>query len=216
MKACNGIALATFQRLPVYVRALREMRETGAEAVSAPALAERLGFNPSVVKKDLSCAIVSMGKPKTGYDINGLITDIENFLGYNNAADAVLVGVGKLGSALLGYRGFETYGLNIVAGFDADEKVAGTTVGGKKVFGMEKLASIIRRLHVKLAVLTTPKEAAQDTADRLTAAGIRAIWNFTPEQIKTPPTVAVKNENMAASLAVLSKQLKEILLKEAR
>lgn len=212
--ADNEVSLATYHRLPQYLKALYEMRKEGRETVSSVALAEVLSLSPSIVKKDLSAAKVLDGKPKVGYLVSDLIADLEEFLGCNNVKDAVLVGAGKLGQALLGYRGFAEYGLNIIAGFDVDDAIIGKSIHGKKILPTGKLASAIEKLDIKIAVLTVPQEHAQAMADLLVKAGIRGIWNFTQEHIVVPDSVALKNENMAASLAVLSAQLQEILRKE--
>jgi len=209
------VSLAVFNRMPLYLRGLKALREEGELTVSSVALAGRVALNPSVVKKDLSLVIVNEGKPKVGYRVDSLIEDLENFLGYNNTKDAVLVGVGRLGQALMGYRGFEKYGLNIIAGFDTNPEVYGA-INGKKVLPLGKLESAARRLAIKIAVLTVPEEAAQGAADTVIRAGVRAIWNFTAAQIRAPENVVVKNEDMAVSLAVLSQQLKLILEREER
>ena len=200
--------------MPGYLRYLKQREAEGAEYISSVGLAEAMQENPSVVKKDLSMAVVSEGKPKVGYYIPDLVRDIESFMGYDNEKNAVLVGTGKLGQALLGYVGFEKYGLNIVAGFDTDPSLIGKEVHGKKILSADKLKDAVRKLKVKMAVLTLPASQAQKTADILVDAGVRAIWNFSPVGLNLPDTVAVKNENMAASLAVLSAKLKEILKKE--
>lgn len=212
----KNISLATMHRMPGYLRYLKAKEAEGAEYISSVGLAEAMQENPSVVKKDLSMAVVSEGKPKVGYFIPDLIRDIESFMGYDNEKDAVIVGAGKLGQTLLGYSGFEKYGLNIVAGFDSNPALFGTEVHGKKILGTDKLESTVKRLGVKMAILTLPAEFAQEMADRLVGAGIRAIWNFSPVALALPSTVAVKNENMAASLAVLSARLKDILSKEVK
>ena len=208
------LSLATLQRMPGYLRYLKQREAEGTEYISSVGLAEAMQENPSVVKKDLSMAVVSEGKPKVGYYIPDLVRDIESFMGYDNEKNAVLVGTGKLGQALLGYVGFEKYGLNIVAGFDTDPSLIGKEVHGKKILSADKLKDAVRKLKVKMAVLTLPASQAQKTADILVDAGVRAIWNFSPVGLNLPDTVAVKNENMAASLAVLSAKLKEILKKE--
>ena len=214
--AKNGktLSLATLQRLPGYLRYLKHKEGNGAKYISSEGHAGAMQENPAVVKKDLSMAVVSEGKPKIGYYIPDLIRDIESFMGYDNEKDAVLVGAGKLGQALLGYGGFEKYGLNIVAGFDVDPVLVGTEVHGKKILSYDKLQDTVRKLNIKMAVLTLPAAQAQKAADALVEAGVRAIWNFCPVTLGLPDTVAVKNENMAASLAVLSAKLKEILKKE--
>ena len=208
------VSLQTFHRMPQYLKTLYELRKEGRESVSSVTLAEMLNLTPSIVKKDLSQAKVRDGKPKVGYAVNDLIDDIENFLGYNNAKDAVLVGCGKLGQALLGYTGFADYGLNIIAGFDISDDVIGRKVQGKLILPTGKLEGAIKKLDIKIAILTVPQEHAQAMADALVKAGIRAIWNFTPAHISVPANIAVRNENMASSLAVLSAQLREILKKE--
>lgn len=208
------ISLATFQRMPRYLRFLKERQEEGQEYISSVGIADALFLNAALVKKDLSQAIISEGKPKVGYAIPDLISDIEEFLGYNNTKDAILVGAGKLGQALMEYKGFEKYGLNIILGFDIREDIVGKEIGGKKILPIQKLDALVKKLDIKMGILTIPQESAQLTADTLVKAGIKAIWNFTPAHITVPDNVALKNENMAASLAVLSNQLRDILKKE--
>ena len=208
------VSLQTFHRMPQYLKTLYELRKEGRESVSSVTLAEMLNLTPSIVKKDLSQAKVQDGKPKVGYAVNDLIDDIENFLGYNNAKDAVLVGCGKLGQALLGYTGFADYGLNIIAGFDISDDVIGRKVQGKLILPTGKLEGAIKKLDIKIAILTVPQEHAQAMADALVKAGIRAIWNFTPAHISVPANIAVRHENMASSLSVLTAQHRAILKNE--
>lgn len=208
------VSIQTFHRMPGYLKTLYELKKEGREFVSSVTLAEMLKLTPSIVKKDLSQAKVQDGKPKVGYSVDDLIRALEEFLGYNNAKDAVLVGCGKLGQALLGYTGFADYGLNIIAGFDIDDKIIGEKVHSKPILPTGKLEGAIQNLDIKIAILTVPGEHAQAMADVLVRAGIRAIWNFTPAHISVPDNIAVRNENMASSLAVLSAQLREILNKE--
>ena len=200
--------------MPGYLRYLKKREADGAEYISSVGLAEAMQENPAVVKKDLSMAVVSEGKPKVGYYIPDLIRDIESFMGYDHEKEAIIVGVGKLGQALMGYSGFEKYGLTIVAGFDVDNNLIGKEVHGKKILHVAKMASTVQKLGIRIAILTLPAANAQLMADMLVEAGIRAIWNFSPVTLNLPDNVAVKNENMAASLAVLSARLKEITNKE--
>jgi redox-sensing transcriptional repressor len=140
---------------------------------------------------------------------------MEDFLGYNNAHDAFIVGAGHLGQALLGYEGFEDYGLHIVAAFDSDPAKADMLVAGKKVLPMEKLEDMVRRLHILIGILAVPSYEAQAVCDRMIAAGIKAVWNFTPFHLTVPEGVIVQHENMATSLAVLANKL-EVALRKAR
>lgn len=211
----NGdISLQTFHRMPQYLKTLYEFKKEGRENVSSVQLAEALDLTPSIVKKDLSQAKIQDGKPKVGYATVDLIEGISEFLGYNNLKDAVLVGAGKLGQALLGYEGFGDYGLNIVAGFDIDDGIIGGKIHGKPILPTGKLQGAVEKLGIKIAILTVPAEHAQAMADLLAKAGIRAIWNFTTAHIQVPDNIAIRNENMASSLAVLSAQLAEIMKKE--
>ena len=214
MKSFETVSVATCNRMPIYLKALYAIKEKGEKFVSSVTLAEIVRENSSVVKKDLSIAIKSVGKPKVGYEVKKLIEDIEDFLGYNNVKGAVLVGVGKLGQALLGYPGFAKYGLDIVSGFDVSKCLIVREINGKKILDAYKLAKSVKELNVKIGILTTPKEIAQSMACELVKGGVRAIWNFTPCHIEVPQSVTVKNEDMASSLAILSKQLEEILSKE--
>ncbi len=213
-KELLNVSKATIGRLPAYHRYLQEKLAAGEKTVSSTAIAEDLHLNAVQVRKDLSAIAREAGKPKLGFAVADLIADIDRFLGYDNLNDAVLVGVGGLGKALAGYVGFKNYGLNIVAAFDADPARVGTTVGGIKVFPADELARLVRRLNVLIGIVAVPREAAQGVADELIKGGVRAIWNFAPVHLNVPENIAVKNEDMAASLAILSKRLAEILNSE--
>ena len=168
-------------------------------------MANALGMGEVQVRKDL--ALVSDGgRPKIGYLREGLIEDISQFLGYDNTTDAILVGAGKLGQALLGYSGFEAYGLNILAAFDISPK-AEKTVDGKPIIPMERMESFCRTNMVLMGIINVPSEHAQEVCDRMIACGIKAIWNFAPVHLDVPGNILVQNENMATSLAVLSMHL---------
>ena len=213
-KELLNVSKATIGRLPAYHRYLQEKLAAGEKTVSSTAIAEDLHLNAVQVRKDLSAIAREAGKPKLGFAVADLIADIDRFLGYDNLNDAVLVGVGGLGKALAGYVGFKNYGLNIVAAFDADPARVGTTVGGIKVFPADELARLVRRLNVLIGIVAVPREAGQGVAGELIKGGVRAIWNFAPVHLNVPENIAVKNEDMAASLAILSKRLAEILNSE--
>ena len=202
------ISRATLKRLPTYLSYLKALPSEASANISATALAAGLHMGEVQVRKDL--ALVSDGgRPKIGYNREHLIADIENFLGYGNSNDAVLIGAGKLGRALLGYGGFAEYGLNIVAAFDANDTLIGTTNGGKPIMHLSRLAETCRRFKVKIGIITVPAEYAQGVCDLLIENGILAIWNFAPKHLNVPDGILVQNENMAASLALLCKHLNE-------
>ncbi|MCD8328065.1 MAG: redox-sensing transcriptional repressor Rex [Ruminococcus sp.] len=198
------VSKRTLKRLPNYLTYLKSEKCGGAINISAPTVARDLGLNEVQVRKDLAIVSRSGGKPKTGYLLSSLIEDIESFLGYDNQKDAIIAGVGHLGSALLSYKGFSDYGMNVVAGFDTDEKLIGKTVHGKKIYDISELTKIVKELNIRLGIITVPSEFAQQVCNEMVKGGILAVWNFAQVQLVVPDGVIVQNENMAASLAVLS------------
>ena len=193
------------KRLPGYLAYLKNMPEGSPANISATALANALGMGEVQVRKDLAM-VSDGGRPKVGYLRESLIDDIEQFLGYDNTTDAVLIGAGKLGLALMGYKGFNEYGLNVLAAFDKDPKVD-VTDEGKPVYPMSRLESYCRKHKVLMAIITVPGDQAQNVADQLIAAGIKAIWCFAPTHLEVPAGILVQYENMATSFAVLSMHL---------
>ena len=203
----NEISNATLRRLPSYLRYLYLLNKQNIHNVSSTTIANALGLNPVQVRKDIALVSSVAGKPKTGFVTKELIADLESYLGYNNTRDAVLVGVGGLGRAILGYDGFKNYGLHIMSAFDANKDLAGTEVNGKPVYTMDKLKSEIERFKIRLGIICVPSAAAQGVADKMVEAGIKAIWCFAPIHLNLPEGIAVKGEDLAASLALLSMQL---------
>lgn len=209
------ISKQALQRLPYYIRFLRGLKEQNVQVIAAPAVAAELGLNEVQVRKDLAAMSNSHGKPKAGFIVAELIENMEEALGYNNSDDAILVGVGSLGRALLGYSGFAEGGLNMVAAFDSDPALVGSIISGKPVFPMNKLKDICSRMNIHIGVITVPASAAQAVCDELVGAGILAIWNFAPTHLTVPPHILVQSENMAASLALLSNHLRQRLREDS-
>ena len=202
-KPSNPLPLPTIRRYPIYLRCIREMIAAGELHISSAVVAEKLGLDPVLTRKDLAMAGVP-GKPRRGYPATELQAAINRALGWDNTTDAVLVGVGSLGNALLGYSGFEEQNLSIAVAFDSNPGLTGLTLHGVKVRPMEDLPRLVRRMKIKLGILTVPNSAAQSCADQLVAAGIRGIWNFSPVKLEVPQGVVVQNVDLAQSLAVLS------------
>ncbi len=199
------ISKPVLKRLPGYLAYLKNIPEGSSPYISATTLAHALGMGEVQVRKDL--AVVSDGgRPKVGYLRERLIEDIEQFLGYDNTNNAVLIGAGKLGQALLDYEGFDAYGLNIMAAFDIAPS-PGRTDKGKHIMKLDMLESFCRSNRVRMGIITVPAACAQEVCDRLIGAGIKAIWNFAPVHLEVPSNILVQNENMATSLAVLSMHL---------
>ena len=199
------ISKSVLKRLPGYLAYLKTMPDNGSPYISATALANALGMGEVQVRKDLAM-VSDGGRPKIGYQRSALIDDIEQFLGYDNTTDAVLIGAGKLGQALCGYSGFEAYGLNILAAFDA-QPMMDKTDEGTPIYPMEQLESFCKTNKVLMGIITVPAKHAQDVCNRLIDCGIKAVWNFAPTHLEVPEHILVQNENMATSLAVLSMHL---------
>ena len=199
------ISKSVLKRLPTYLAHLKSIQDSDSPYISATALANALGMGEVQVRKDLAM-VSDGGRPKIGYPREMLITDIEQFLGYDNTTDAILIGAGKLGQALLCYKGFDEYGLNILAGFDRHPETKQSD-NGKPIYHLDQLESFCRSNKVLMGIITVPQEAAQTVCDMLIKCGIKAIWSFAPGHLEVPEGVMVHNENMATSLAVLSVHL---------
>ena len=201
----KGISKAVLKRLPGYLSYLKSLPEGTATYISATSLANALGMGEVQVRKDLAM-VSDGGRPKIGYLRERLMEDISQFLGYDNTTDAILVGAGKLGQALMAYSGFDEYGLNILAGFDAKPS-ASATEDGKPIYPMEKMEAFCAANSVLMGIITVPAEHAQSVCDQLIKSGIKAIWNFAPVHLEVPPGILIQTQNMATSLAVLSVHL---------
>lgn len=196
----------TLKRLPLYLRLLRRMQASGEQYASGAYVAKELGLDPIVVRKDLAMT-GAVGRPRLGFQMDEIITAIEDFLGWSNTSDAVLVGVGNLGTALLGYQGFEQHGMRIVAIFDTNPDLIGKKVHDKTVLDMKKLPELAKRMHIQIGIITATASVAQGIANTMIEGGIRGIWNFTPTKLAVPEHVILQREDLASSLAVLSHRL---------
>ena len=200
------VSKSVLKRLPVYLAYLKGIQDAETPYISATFLANALGMGEVQVRKDLAM-VSDGGRPKIGYMRESLIEDLEQFLGYDNTTDAVLIGTGKLGQALLDYKGFDEFGLNILAGFDTNPPMEHTE-GGKPIMHMDKLEQFCHTNKILMAIITVPREHAQEVCDRLINCGIKAIWTFASAHLEVPDHILVHYENMATSLAVLSMHLK--------
>ena len=201
----KNISLQTLRRLPVYLHYLKVIKDE-YQSISATAIAEKFGLNDVQVRKDLA-AVSGSGRPKTGYFTDELISQIESYLGCRSDTKTVLIGAGNLGQALMSYDGFDDYGIDIIAAFDTSEEVYGKMVNGKPILSSEDLEEVCLNKNIRLGIITVPAYGAQSVCDELVSYGVKAIWNFAPTILKVPDGVIVENENLASSLAVLSKHL---------
>ena len=203
----NGYSIpkATLGRLPQYLEYLNGVKEE-RRTISATAIAKALFLGDVQVRKDLA-AVSGAGKPKIGYETDKLIVDIESHLGYERLTNAVLVGAGKLGRALLDYDGFQDFGVRIVAGFDCNEEVITVKNSSKEILPIRSLEAYCKENAVRLGIITVGQGSAQLVCDKLVESGVEAIWNFAPCALKVPSSVILKQENLALSLAHLNNQL---------
>jgi redox-sensing transcriptional repressor len=190
-------------RLPLYLRALVDIAETGAATVSSEVLAEAAGVNSAKVRKDLSY-LGSYGTRGVGYDVAYLIHQIRRELGLTQHWAIVIAGIGNLGHALANYRGFSERGFEVAALVDADPAKVGEIVGGLEVCPGEELPGLVAAGNVAIGVIATPAPAAQEVADRMVEAGIRSILNFAPAVIVVPPEVSVRKVDLAIELQILA------------
>ena len=195
---------ATIGRLPLYLRFLQEASEKGATHISSSVIAQHISVSSVLVRKDLEAVFAEKGTPRKGFHIMRLMASIEKYLGYDNLSDVVIVGAGGLGRAFLGYEGFKNNGLNVVAAFDCNEALIGQMVAEKPILSMDEFEGFVSRYNIRIGVIAVPKAAAQATLDRMVAAGIKAVWNFAPVALNVPKDVALKTEDLAASLSLLA------------
>lgn len=202
MENVEKIPLSVLNRLPSYLHFVKYLYSDNNEYVSSATIAKALNLGEVQVRKDLQM-VSGAGKPKVGYLRKELISHLEEALAVYTHANAVLVGVGHLGKALLYSDGFSEYGIEIVGAFDISDK---QLRDGRKVLSPEVMPQFCKEHNVTIGIVTTPESQAQKVADELVACGVKAIWNFAPTVLRVPSNVKVKNENLASSLAVLAVQ----------
>jgi redox-sensing transcriptional repressor len=197
------ISDSTVRRLALYLGFLEQSVAQGVATISSAELAQRGGTTPAQVRKDLSF-FGSFGKRGLGYSVSELAGRIRDILGLKRSHRVVLVGAGKMGGALLHYQGFRQHGFDVTAIYDRDPKKIGSRWNGLVVRDIRHLEADLKKEPTEIAILVTPAEAAQEVADRLVRAGVKAILNFAPVQLSVPQGVAVQSVNMALELETLS------------
>jgi len=196
----------SIRRLPSYMHIIRTAQANGQFYISGTVIAQELNLEPIQVRKDLAITGI-IGKPKKGYPVDALISAIDRYLGWDDVHDAIVVGAGNLGSALMGYPEFRIHGLHIVAAFDTNPDKIGKKVHGVPIVGLDSLESTIQGANIEYAILTVPSFNAQEMADTLVKSGIRAIWNFTNTKLNVPDEVVVQREDLSSGYALLSVML---------
>jgi redox-sensing transcriptional repressor len=199
----TGISDATVARLPVYLRVLNSLAESGVATVSSDVLASAAGVGPAKLRKDLS-QLGSYGTRGVGYDVDFLVYQISRALGLTQHYTVVIVGVGNLGQALAGYGGFGTRGFRIAGLVDADRARVGSIIAGVEVRHVDELEAIVRDHEVSIGVITTPASVAQEVCERLVAAGVTSVLNFAPVVLSVPDGVDVRKVDLSIELQILA------------
>lgn len=197
----------SLKRIPFYLDYLKKIKCEGEKYISSTSIAKKLNLNDVQVRKDLALVSQKGGKPKIGYEIDELISDIELFLGCDNENQSILVGVGSLGKALLNYNGFASYGLSIIKAFDVNKDLFNTTINGIEILPIEEMVDFCKKNEIHIGIITVPNTCAQEICDMMIDSGVKAIWNFAPTKLIVSEDILIQNENMASSLAILSRHL---------
>ena len=201
----SGITKATLGRLPHYLQFLRELSVDDVPYISATVIAKKLSLGEVQVRKDLS-AVSGAGKPKVGYKTVDLIKTLEAHLGQGDMTNAVLVGAGKLGKALLEFDDFEDYGVKIIAAFDCNETAIRYN-RSIEILPMNDFDEYCKQNNVRIGIITVGTGSAQNVCDQMIKSGITAIWNFAPCNLDVPDGILLKQERLALSLAYLNNKL---------
>jgi len=190
-------------RISLYLRELQRLQAAGQQTISSSQLGTLLGFSDAQVRKDLGF-FGQFGYPGVGYRCEELISAMRDILGTNHAWPVVMLGVGNLGQALLGYRGFGRQNFSIEAAFDADPAKVGQVIQGVRIHPLDELPAIVKSSGIRLGMIVVPAERAQEAADRLVSAGIEGIVNFAPVTLTLPPHVQSVSVDLAIELEQLS------------
>jgi redox-sensing transcriptional repressor len=202
-KSRSEIPVATVTRLALYLRELQQLQRGGTESVRSQSLAERLGLKDSQVRRDLSC-LGTVGQRGVGYRVADLVTAIQHVLGTDRSWSVILVGVGNLGRALTGYKGFGQQGFQLVAAFDSDPDKIGSHIGALTIRGLDTLEAFIVEHPIDLAILAVPAESARLVASRLASCGVSGILNFAPIAVPSSDALTIQDVDLAIELQRLA------------
>jgi redox-sensing transcriptional repressor len=201
--AQDSVPKAVVSRLSLYLRELQHLIRDGRDTTSSTQLGSMLGLTDAQVRKDLAY-FGQFGYPGVGYRCNELVSEIKKILGTDQQWHVLLVGVGNLGRALLGYKGFGQQGFRIMAAFDTDRSKTGKVFEGVRVYHLDDLARIVEEQNIRLAMIAVPSEAVQPVVDQVVDAGIEGIMNFVPVTITVPDGVRKVGVDLAIELEQLS------------
>ena len=194
---------AVVSRLSLYLRELSHLIRDGHKTTSSTQLGERLGLTDAQIRKDLAY-FGQFGYPGIGYRCDELVTEIRRILGTDRDWAVGIVGLGNLGTALIGHQGFAEQGFRVTAAFETDAAKVGMTLGGVPVYHIDQLSEVVKKDGIRLGILAVPAKAAQPVAQRLVEAGVEGILNFAPVTLSLPPTVSRVAVDLAIELEQLS------------
>lgn len=196
----------TIRRLPWYLAYVTLLHNNNIEYVSSTKIADELNVDSSQIAKDLSFLNIK-GKTRIGYEVASLEKALRDFLGFDRQHNAVMVGTGSLGAALISDSGLHRYGLNIVAGVDINPDVIGSQIDGITIYHIDRLKELVKEKKIKIGIVAVPVDSAQSVADTMVAAGIKGIWNFTPYRIRVRDGVVIANTSIYSHLALMYNRL---------
>ena len=198
----SAVPPVTLNRLSIYLRCLRRLREQGVRRVASQALADKFRLSAAQIRKDLA-QFGEFGIRGVGYDVEQLCGRLSALLGVDRQRSIVIVGMGNLGSALARHVGFNNDSFAVVAGFDNDLRKVGSSIGHLRVAHISELPVVAAETRAEIGVLTVPAPAAQHNYDELTAAGVKAVLNFAPARLRLDPRVPTKNVDLSVNLEEL-------------
>jgi len=202
----SPVAKAVVSRLSLYLRELQRLLTLEIETTSSTQLGSLLGFTDTQVRKDLA-NFGQFGYPGVGYRCGELVVEIKKILGTDRQWPVVIIGVGNLGRALLGYQGFINQGFNVKAAFDTDLNKTGRQIENVPVLALDQLADFVAQNGIKLGIIAVPAQAAQEVADKIVAAGIEGVLNFAPVTLTLPDGVSRVGVDLAVEMEQLSYSL---------
>ncbi|KAB3532437.1 redox-sensing transcriptional repressor Rex [Alkaliphilus pronyensis] len=202
------VSMAVIRRLPKYHRYLKDLMEKEIYRISSRELSRLIGFTASQIRQDLNC-FGGFGQQGYGYNVEELYNEIGKILGLHKNYTTVIIGAGNLGQAIANYPSFIKYGFQLLGLFDVNPKLMGMKIRDINIMDVDLLEDFVRENKIEIGIICTPKEVAQNIADKLTKANINGIWNFAPVDIKVPNNVTVENVHLSESLFILSYLLNE-------
>lgn len=188
----NEVPEVVISRLPQYVRILSQMLDDGVSVTNSQQLGARLQVTPAQIRKDLSY-FGRFGKQGRGYRVRHLLSELKQILGLDSEWNVAVVGVGRLGNAILNYPGFNPDGFHLVAAFDSNPQRVGEAVGNVAVQPMTAMAETVAQRNITIAIVAVPGDRTQSVIDQLVACGVRAILNYAPINAQVPDGVSVRN-----------------------